>query len=282
MATARKARGVRGVAGWDGASDVDEAAGAGIVRSRMHGPAPARRFPRDLPSPVPPHPADAALTPERARLYRQVLARRTRRLAVVVEDCHDPHNATAVLRTCDAFGVHRVHVVAGRNTFKVNRQVCQGVDRYLDVRVDADIAAAYAALRADGFAIYATDLKADAVLGPQRLAPIMAERGLAIAFGSESTGLSPAGTALANGCVLLPMAGFTQSLNLSVSVATTLYALRGDALADDRPGDLDPAEQCACYERWVLQHRGEAARALIERARGRHGEDLDVWRPAPG
>ena len=247
---------------------------------RMHGPAPSR-FRRDLPSPVPPHPADAALTPARAHLYRQVLARRTGRLAVVVEDCHDPHNATAVLRSCDATGVHRVHIVAGRNTFKVNRQICQGSDRYLDLRVHAAIAEAYAALRADGFAIYATDLHGDAVHGPQRLAARLGGRPLAIAFGSEADGISAEGAALADGRVLLPMVGFTQSLNLSVSVAATLYALRGEALADDAPGDLDAAMQQAEYERWVLNHRGDAARALIERARGRHGEEIDVWRPAP-
>ena len=64
----------------------------------MHGTV-SSRFRRPLPSPVPPHPGDAAITPERAQLYRQVLARRTGRLCLVVEDCYDPHNATAIVRS---------------------------------------------------------------------------------------------------------------------------------------------------------------------------------------
>ena len=68
---------------------------------------------------LPPHPLDELLTPERAAKYRAVLARRTRRLVVVIEDCHDPHNATAVVRTADAFGLQEVHVTTARSAFKV-------------------------------------------------------------------------------------------------------------------------------------------------------------------
>ena len=66
------------------------------------------RFQRDLESPVGEHQFDFLISPERARNYRQVLARRTGRIAVVVEDCYDPHNATAICRSCDAFGVSRL------------------------------------------------------------------------------------------------------------------------------------------------------------------------------
>jgi tRNA (guanosine-2'-O-)-methyltransferase len=243
------------------------------VRSDAPGPA----FRRDLPSPVPPHPADPLLTPERARKYRQVLARRTARLAVIVEECYDPHNATAIIRTCDAFGLHRLFVVAGRNGYKVNRKISQGSHHYIDLRLHADIAGCYADARALGYAIYATDLSARAVVGPGALIPELARRPLALAFGTEGEGLSRAASEAADGHFLIPMVGFPQSLNLSVSVAATLYTLRREALESDSPGDLAAEEQTRIYDAWVRDHKGAAAEKMIQQA-GRHGEDLDVFR----
>jgi len=239
---------------------------------------PSSEFARELPSPVAAHPLDALLTPERARRYRQVLARRTARLVVVVEDCTDPHNATAVVRTCDAFGLGALHVTTARNAFKVNAKISQGAHHYLDLHVHADITAAYAALRAQGFRILATDLAADAVVGPHRLADQLVAQPLAVVFGNEGEGVSAAARSGADGCFRIPMAGFTQSLNLSVTVALTLYALRQDALAEDAPGDLDAATQTALYERWVRGHKGAAAEVLMRRESGRSGEDLETFR----
>ncbi|MBA2479657.1 MAG: RNA methyltransferase [Planctomycetes bacterium] len=232
---------------------------------------------RDLPSPVPPHPVDRILTPGRARKYRQVLARRTARLAVVVEDCHDPHNATAIIRTCDAFGVHRVFVTTGRNSFKINRRVSQGSHHYVDLHVHRDIAGAYAELRSLGYRILVSDLSASATVGPARLQTMMSESPIALVFGNESAGVSAAANAGADGHFLIPMAGFPQSLNLSVSVAVSVYALRQTALMDDLPGDLPAAEQIACYDAWVREHKGAAAEMVMRQELGRNGEDLDVF-----
>ncbi|MBA3709038.1 MAG: RNA methyltransferase [Planctomycetes bacterium] len=234
-------------------------------------------FARELPSPIPPHPVDRILTPERARKYRQVLARRTARLAVVVEDCHDPHNATAIIRTCDAFGVHRVFVTTGRNAFKINRRVSQGSHHYVDLHVHPDIASAYAALRALGYAIHVSDLAASATVGPDRLQSLMAQKPLALVFGNESKGVSPEASAGADGHFLIPMAGFPQSLNLSVTVAVSLYALRQRALVEDLPGDLPALEQIACYDSWVREHKGEAAARLMKLEKGKHGEELETY-----
>jgi tRNA (guanosine-2'-O-)-methyltransferase len=237
----------------------------------------------DLPSPVPVHALDRLLTAERARKYRQVLARRTGRLVVVVEDCFDPHNATAIVRTCDAFGLQRVAVTTGRNAFKVNRKVSQGSHLYVDLQVFPDIAAAYASLRAEGFRIFVTDLKAGAVVSPDRLRPLLAEQPLAIVFGNEGTGVSADASRLADGCFLIPMTGFPQSLNLSVSVAATLWALRGRELGDDLPGDLPAGRQVELYDRWVRAHKGDVAEAALRHPAaaegvGKHDEGLDEFR----
>lgn len=246
----------------------------------MHGPA-APSSSAALPSPVPEHPLDRLITPERAAKYRQVLARRSKRLVVVVEDCFDPHNATAIVRTCDAFGVHRVVVVASRNSFKVNRKVSQGSHHYVDLEVFPSIDEAYARLRAEGFAILVSDLAADAVVGPERLASRLAERPLALVFGNEGSGVSAEASAGADGFFLIPMAGFPQSLNLSVSVAVTVYALRHGALSADRPGDLTDDEQRACYDRWIRRFAGDRGDMLLRQETGRHGEELDVVAQRP-
>lgn len=235
-------------------------------------------FRAELPSPVPPHPLDALLTPERATRYRQVLVRRTARLAVIVEECYDPHNATAIVRTADAFGLHRLFIVAARNGYKVNRKVSQGSHHYLDLRVHRTIADAYADARALGYALWATDLSADAAAGPGALAGELERRPIALVFGTEGKGLSPEAAAAADGRFLIPMTGFPQSLNLSVSVAVSLYALRQRALEQDLPGDLPPDEQRAIYESWVRAHKGDAADKLMRQEQGRRGEDLDVLR----
>ena len=245
-----------------------------------HGPIPTR-FPQSLPSPVPPHRLDARMTPARADLYRQVLARRSRRLVVVVEDCFDPHNATAIVRTCDAFGVHCVHVVTARNHFKLNPKVCQGSHLYMDVRIHAEIGACYAALRSDGYRILVTDLRAGAAVGPSALAPMLAEQPLALVFGNEGHGVSAQAVAEADGAFLLPMVGFPQSLNLSVSVATTVYGLRAKALEQDLPGDLSDQEQIATYDQWVRRHCGEIATPAGVPGVDKRGEVTEAF-SAPG
>lgn len=227
------------------------------------------------------HPFDTLLTPERVAKYRSVLAQRTRRLTVLVEDCHDPHNATAVVRTCDAFGIQDVHVTTARNRFKVNRRISQGSHFYVDLQVHADITAAYAALRAKGYRIWISDLQAQATVGPQALQTELDQGPIALVFGSEQSGLSPAAIAGADGCFLIPMVGFPQSLNLSVSVAVTLYALRGDRLVAGRAGDLTADEQNTLYERWVEGRRGEAVTRLLRAGVSRKGDELDVFHAEP-
>jgi tRNA (guanosine-2'-O-)-methyltransferase len=244
----------------------------------MRGPMSPQSTARQLPSPVPPHPLDALLTPERASRYRQVLARRTGRLVVVVEDCHDPHNATAIVRTCDAFGVGEVHVTTGRNAFKVNPKISQGSHFYVDLRVHASIGSVYADLRARGFRIMVSDLAADAEIGPQGLRAGMDAQPLALVFGNEGSGVTAEAVAGADGCFLIPMSGFPQSLNVSVSVAVSIYAVRQRELAEDLPGDLPPERQIALYEQWVGEHKGRAAELLMKKSSGRNGEDLENYK----
>lgn len=212
----------------------------------------SRPFRRHIPSPVGPHPLDDLLTEARRDRYRQVLARRCTSLAVVLEDCWDPHNATAVIRTCEAFGLHAVHIVTGGSSFRINRRVSQGGHLYTDIHLYGGIEAAFAVLRSRNFRIFVSDLAADAVTDPHELP--WPEEPTALVFGNEEKGLSPRALELADRRFFIPMGGFTQSLNLSVSVAVSLYSLRHADLAADRPGDMSPEEQIYWYDLWVRRH----------------------------
>ena len=209
-----------------------------------------------LPSPVGSHPLENSLSEERRERFRQVLARRVTRLTVVLEDCYDPHNATAVMRTCEAFGIHRMHVLTGRNSFRVNRRISQGAHRYVDLVVHKKVDVAFDHLKRKGFRILAAHLDADAVTDPHDLKIQLDSEPLALVFGNEESGVSEEAAKLAHGSFLIPMCGFTQSLNLSVSVAVTLFGLRHRAMADNEPGDMSPEEQNLWFDRWVRRQVG--------------------------
>lgn len=225
------------------------------------------------PSPVGPHPLDHNLTEARRERFRQVLARRCVSLTVAVEDCWDPHNATAVIRTCDAMGVHRIHAVTKSNSFRINRRISQGSHLYTDIRLHKDIESAYAYLREHGFRILVSDLTSESVMDPHQL--YQSGQSLALVFGNEERGLSREAIELADQSFAVPMSGFTQSLNLSVTVAVSLYSLRHRELAEDRPGDMSDEEQAYWYDLWIRRqvNRKKTPASRRDSAPGRRPEE---------
>ena len=212
----------------------------------------SRSFER-LHSEVAPHALDLTISARRAERFRQVLARRTVQITVVVDDCFDPHNATAVLRTCEAFGLDEIHVVTPRNRFAVNRKISQGAHLYTTVATYESIEGAYATLRESGFRIVVASLAADSVTDPHDLSADLESSPLALVFGNEESGVSEEGLEQADGYFLVPMSGFTQSLNLSVTVGITLFSIRHIALSADLPGDMPVSTQRSRYDSWITR-----------------------------
>jgi tRNA (guanosine-2'-O-)-methyltransferase len=179
--------------------------------------------------------APLLLEDRRARIDAAAAAR-LGGLRVVIENLHDPHNGAAVLRSAEAFGVQRVEVIESVEPFRFSSTVTQGCEKWLDVVRHETLAAAVAALRADGFAIYA------AVPGaPATVEDLDFARPAAVMIGNEHDGLTAEAIAAADVRFGIPMAGMTRSLNLSV--ATALITERATQLrrrALGRPGDLDP------------------------------------------
>ncbi len=184
----------------------------------------------------------------------EVLERRQPDLTVVLENVHDPHNVSAVLRSCDAVGIAAVHLVY---TIEERPELSRGVSgsalRWLDILDHESIASCYQTLRDQGFTILATHLDENRV----ELFDLDLTAPTALVFGNEQRGVSEEAVAGADGTVIIPMMGMVQSLNISVACAVTLYeALRQRRVANlyERPR-LSSSEIGRRLDRWLRRER---------------------------
>ena len=168
------------------------------------------------------------VTPERLERFEQVLAQRTRYITVVLEDIYQQHNASAVLRTCDCFGIQDIHVIEKRNNFSVNDNIALGASKWLSIhkyRESEGVPAAAAVvskLKKDGYRIVATIPDGKAV----SLEEFDLSQGkVALLFGTELKGLTGELMKRADEFLLVPMVGFTESFNISVTAGIVLHHL---------------------------------------------------------
>ena len=173
-----------------------------------------------------------------------MLARRLGSVVAVAESVRRRHNASAILRTCEAFGVHEVHLVTAG--FRPSPGAARGAERWVHRRRFETTTESLTELKERGFRIYVADLLEDAHT-PESV-PV--DKPIAMVFGSEVRGVSDEARELADGAVMIPMVGLTGSLNVSVSAAIILRALtdRRRALVG---ADLDEAARAAFYARWL-------------------------------
>lgn len=195
------------------------------------------------------------VTAHRQRRIEEVLRWRTRHLTVMLEDVYQPHNASAVLRTCEIFGVQDVHIVERENKFRPNRDIALGapqwltLHRYRDGKKRSGTAQGFQALRAGGYHVAAMTLQEDSM----PLASLPLEQPLALCFGTEEDGLSAEAHDLADSLVHLPMYGFTQSFNISVTVALALQTLVQQLHRSDVDWSLSQQERLELKLEWLTQ-----------------------------
>jgi tRNA (guanosine-2'-O-)-methyltransferase len=164
-------------------------------------------------------------TERRGRRIVDVLARRQPDLTVVIENVHDPHNVSAVLRSCDAVGVLRVHTIytSEERPAAFARTTSASAAKWTEIVHHESVDACYSALRNEGFAIVAT------AVGPESVDLYELDLALptGLVFGNEMRGVSAEAQAGADILTTIPMMGMVESLNISVACAVTLYeALR--------------------------------------------------------
>jgi tRNA (guanosine-2'-O-)-methyltransferase len=163
-------------------------------------------------------------TPERIEKVSRVLSLRQADLRVVLEGVTIAHNASAVIRTCDAAGILHLDLISPNpELLRFNEAISTRADKWLEISVHPTPAECLGPLKKAGFEIVATHLQKDAV----PYTDVDFAKPIAIVFGSESEGISNEALTFADKVVRIPMLGMVQSLNLSVSVAVILYeALR--------------------------------------------------------
>lgn len=164
--------------------------------------------------------------PRSRRIERMaaVLAKRLPDLTVVLENIHDPHNVSAILRTCDAVGVVRVELLYTCESFpKIGRKSSSSASKWVERRKHTSVEECYAVLRSEGYRIIATRLDANA----QTLYESTLTGKVALVLGNEHRGVSEAAASQADSRLYIPMRGMIESLNVSVAAAVLLYeALR--------------------------------------------------------
>lgn len=166
------------------------------------------------------------VTPERLQLFDNVLNQRTAYITVILEDIYQSQNASAVLRTCDCFGIQNVHIIENKNTFNVDKEVDMGASKWLNLhkynQAENNSADAIKKLKEKGYRIIATSPH----ISNSMLPDFDLNKGkAALVFGSEMPGISETIMKQADEFLKIPMYGFTESFNISVSAAIILYQL---------------------------------------------------------
>lgn len=162
-----------------------------------------------------------------------ILANRTRHLTAVLENIYQSHNASAVIRSCECFGVQDMHVIESSNRFQPNKSIVQGAAKWVTLRRYKSSKATtdcLQGLKDAGYRIAAMSPGPGSI----PIADLPVDAPLALCFGSEEPGLSDTAKGLADFSTAIPMQGFTQSLNLSVSAGIALEHL-GARLRRSRP-----------------------------------------------
>jgi len=170
----------------------------------------------------------AVVTAERLALYNKIIENRTNYITVVLEDIFQAQNASAVLRTCDCLGIQNVHVIENRNRFQVDTEVSMGSSKWITLnsyrKNKNNSLEAIHSLKKNGYRIIATSPHTNDIELPDF---DISKGKIALVFGSELPGISETVTKEADEFLKIPMFGFTESFNISVSAAIILHHLTG-------------------------------------------------------
>ena len=192
------------------------------------------------------------VTEKRKELFKKVLRERTRHFTVAIEDIFQPHNASALVRTCDIFGVQDMHVIESKYKFYASRLVAKGAQKWIDFSMynqkeTNNTLNCIAALREKGYKIIATTPHNESCL----LQDFDVTQKSAFFFGVEKEGLSKDVMDNADGFLKIPMVGFTESLNISVAAAIILQNMNEKLKTSTVDWQLSELEKSEIYQDWL-------------------------------
>lgn len=187
---------------------------------------------------------------ERKQRISEVLMQRTRHITIVLEDLYQPHNISAVLRTADCLGLQDVHIIEKSYDFKLNTQITMGSDKWLSIQHyqgQNSVKDCILKLKSQGYKIVATlPYENNALLDDCDYTQKMA-----LIFGTELTGLSSEIIEMADEYVKIPMYGFTESFNISVSAALVMHHLTEKLRKSSINWQLSPSEREELKLEWL-------------------------------
>ena len=246
---------------------------------------PALRFP-ERPEVEALEPAEGVPAPTRLRAAERALAERSRSMVVLLDDLVNPRNASAVIRTSEALGIQEIHIVQQEGRADLERTVTMLAERWLDLFWYRDIESAVSALRARGYRILVSDYSR----GAEPLEDVPLADRVAVAFGSEQRGVSPALHAAADGFFFLPSVGFTSYLNVSVMAGISLYTFDQRMRAEGLRRPVAPEDRAQLRQAWYAalakgdDRRAREFKGWLEKppAPARAGGADAARRPSPG
>ena len=204
------------------------------------------------------------ISDKRKARFDEVIANRTNHIRVVLEDVYQAHNASAVLRSCDCFGIQNVHFIENRNRLKISDDVAMGSSNWLSIHRHAEkennSADTLNYLKSQGYKIVATTPHEKS----QTINELPVDTKIALVFGTEIDGISPIVYEQADEFVKIPMYGFTESFNVSVCAALCLYELTKRSRPIVPNYFLNSQEKLDIYFDW-LKNSVEYSEALIKK-----------------
>ena len=179
------------------------------------------------------------ISEKRKERFTEILNERTDYITVAVEDVFQMHNTSAVVRSCESFGVQTAHLIEGKYGQRLDEEIAMGAQKWVDIKRYKDSKAVIDSLRRQGYKIVATSPHADSSL----LQNFEINSKTALFFGTENKGLSDYVLENADSHLKIPMVGFTESLNISVSAAIILQHLTTKLKASDIDWRLTEVEK---------------------------------------
>ena len=187
------------------------------------------------------------LTERRLDLFQKVLGKRTRHFTVVTEDVFQLHNTSAVMRSCDVFGIQDMHAIEARFGKEIDKEIAMGAQKWVNIYRHNTTSACIETLRSQGYQIIATTPHNNS----QLLHEFDVSKKSAFFFGTEKEGLSEEVIEQADGYLKIPMYGFTESLNISVSAAIILQRVVTKLKQSDIDWQLSEEEKVVIETEWT-------------------------------
>ena len=194
------------------------------------------------------------ISENKKNLFLKNIEDRTKYMTIVLEDIYQPHNASAVLRSCDCFGIQDVHVIENKNFFEEKKDVALGSSKWVSVhrynQTKNNTLDCINKLKKDGYRIVGTSphVKSCALEEFD-----IAKGKFALVFGSEEPGMTSEAIENCDELINIPMLGFTESFNISVSAAICLHHLRWKINSSETPYKLNDSEKTEIMIAWTKQ-----------------------------